>query len=76
MAFVQVLQGQFVQSELAPEADFRNLPEWSSLQALVVITTIDEAYGVVLLEQDLDRAKTLEDLYQITLQKLAAHGTV
>lgn len=46
---------------------FREMEEWSSMQALIVIATVDEHFGVTLPEKDFRKAETFEDLYQLTI---------
>ncbi|MBI1286627.1 MAG: acyl carrier protein [Flavobacteriales bacterium] len=45
---------------------FRELEEWSSMQALIVIAAIDEHFGVTIPEREFREAKTVGDLYQLT----------
>lgn len=51
---------------LTPETLFRELPGWTSLQSLVVVISLDEEYGVSITAEELKRARTLGDLYQLT----------
>ena len=50
--------------------DHRNLESWTSMQALIVVSAIDEHYGVLLNHEELKQAKTLEELHEILKQKL------
>lgn len=52
-----------------PETFFRDLPGWTSLQSLVVVITLDEEYGVSITADELQRARTLGDLYQLARDK-------
>ena len=54
---------------LTPETLFRDLPGWTSLQSLVVAITLDEEYGVSITAEELQRARTLGDLYQLAKDK-------
>ena len=47
---------------------FRELEEWSSMQALIVIAAIDEHFGVTIAEKDFRAAQTVADLYSLTLK--------
>lgn len=49
------------------ESKFRDLEEWSSMQALIVIAAIDENFGVTIAERDFRDASTVADLHQLTL---------
>lgn len=44
---------------------FRDLQDWSSMQALIVITAIDEVYDITIEENKLRTAQTFEDLYTL-----------
>lgn len=50
--------------------DHRNLESWTSMQALIVVSAIDEHYGILLSHEELKQAKTLEELHEILKQKL------
>lgn len=52
------------------QTDFRNNEEWSSLIGLSVIAMIDEEYDVTLKGDDVKKAKTIEDLFNIVKSKL------
>jgi len=58
-------------SELKPETVFRDLDEWSSLTALYLIAMVDEEYDVALKGDDVKRATTLADLFEIVKAKKA-----
>jgi len=72
---------QFIEnfSELFDETDsntitamtqFKNLEEWSSLVALSVIAMIDEEYDVEFRGDDIRNSTTVEDLYNIVLERV------
>ena len=72
-AFVQQLEAQF--EELAPgsmyaELEFRQLPEWTSMQSLIVIASFDWDYGVTVSAEDLRAAVTVADLYELVRSKM------
>jgi acyl carrier protein len=54
---------------LTPETSFRELDEWSSMHALIIIAMVDIEYGVTLTGEDLTNAQTVQDLYNIIQQK-------
>jgi acyl carrier protein len=56
-------------SELNAETNFRQLDEWSSLVALSVLAMIDEEYDVQLKGDDMRKAVTVEDLFNIVKSK-------
>jgi acyl carrier protein len=49
---------------------FRHLAAWTSLQALVTVVSFERDYGVTLSAEELDTAETLQDLYDVVLQKI------
>ena len=59
-----------------PETLFRDLPGWTSLQSLVVVITLDEEYGVSITADELQRARTLGELYQLAKDKQDFDGSL
>lgn len=55
---------------LTPETAFRKVEGWTSLVALMIITMIDEEYGVVLTGDEMKTAATLQELYDLVASKL------
>lgn len=53
----------------APETEFRNLEEYSSITALSIIGMVDEEYNVTLKGDELRNAETIEDLFNIVKDK-------
>ena len=49
--------------ELNFESEFRELPNWSSLNALIFISAVNDAYGVLISSTNLSKSKTLGDLF-------------
>ena len=71
--FIQLFAEQFDETDenqFAPETEFRELDEWSSLIALSVIAMVDEEFDVALKGIDVGKADTIEDLYKIIQSKL------
>jgi len=54
--------------DIDAQTKFRNLEEWSSMQALLVIAAIDEHFGVTLPEKDFRNAVTISDLFELTIR--------
>jgi len=48
---------------------FRDLSAWTSLQALVVVVSLERDYGVSLSAEDLDGADTVQDLYEVVIRR-------
>jgi acyl carrier protein len=71
--FVQLFAELFDETDasaFAPDTDFRELDEWSSLIGLSVIAMVDEEFGVALKANDFRQVSTISDLYQIISEKL------
>jgi acyl carrier protein len=47
------------------ETKFKELEEWSSMMALIIIAYIDEQYSKSLSGEDFNNSNTIEDLYQL-----------
>ena len=71
--FIQNFAEQFddLNTELAPETRFRELEGWTSLVALLVITMVDDEYGVVLPPEEMRKTNTIQELFDLVSSKLA-----
>lgn len=72
-SFIQNLEQQFntpVLGGLQPEMLFRDLPEWTSLQALVVIVSFNDEYEVTITSDELRNANTVQDLFNLVAGKI------
>ena len=70
--FIELFAEQFDEidaSLLTPETRFRELDEWSSLVALLVITMVDEEYGVVLPPEEMRKTQTIQELFDLVQSK-------
>ncbi len=54
--------------DLSPETKFRELDEWSSLEALCVISMADEEFGKQIKNVDLKECETIQDLYNLIVK--------
>ena len=71
--FVQLFAELFDETEasaFAPDTDFRNLDEWSSLIGLSVIAMVDEEFDVAIKAVDFRGVTTIEDLYNVVVSKI------
>ena len=71
--FIQLFAEQFDDIDIAllkPETHFRELEEWSSLVALLVITMVDEEYGIVLPPEEMRKTQTIQELFDLVQSKL------
>ncbi|MCB9236057.1 MAG: acyl carrier protein [Bacteroidia bacterium] len=72
--FLENFADQFSEAEagsIQGNTRFRDLEEWSSMQALVVNLSFDDLYGLTLTTDDYLSAQTVVDLYQLIIKKLA-----
>jgi hypothetical protein len=70
--FVQKFAEQFDETEVSqfkPETQFRDLDEWSSIIGLSIILMVDEEYGITLEAADVQKANTIEELFNIVQAK-------
>lgn len=54
---------------LYPEMDISEIPDWSSLTFLSIISLCDEIFGVNLLIDDLMNCIILNDIYDVCVKK-------
>lgn len=64
--FHSFIKGQFSSYNIK---DFEKIENWSSLQTLVVLSAIDEKYGILIPYEDLNQMKSLEDMYHFIQSK-------
>lgn len=70
--FIENFAEQFDETEanvFSAETNFRELDEWSSLIGLSVIAMIDEEYDVTLRGEDMRKANTIGELFEIVKSK-------
>jgi acyl carrier protein len=71
--FVALFAEQFDEtdpSEFTADKRFRDLDEWSSLIGLSVIAMVDEEFDVTLRGEDMRKAQTPAELYEIIKSKM------
>ncbi len=51
------------------ETVYRQISTWSSLNALIYISRINEETNVLISADDLVKSKTIEDIYQLILKR-------
>jgi len=71
--FVELFAEQFDEtdaSEITADKHFRDLDEWSSLIGLSVIAMVDEEFDVTLRGEDMRKANTPAELYEIIKSKM------
>lgn len=70
--FIDLLAPEFDEvptGNIQPHTEFRKLNGWNSMMALVIVSKINKHYKVNITAEELAGAKTINDLYQLTLKK-------
>lgn len=70
--FVKTFEEQLEDIEpgtVTPGTRFRELQEWDSMTALVIIAMADREYGKLLTGDELKNAETVEELYNVISNK-------
>jgi len=71
-AFIKKIENEFEElpkETLKPETSFRQIDDWSSMHALIIIALIDSEYDVLLSGEDLRTAETIQELFNIVKTK-------
>ena len=55
---------------LKPDTGYRDLKNWSSMYALIIIAFVDINFGITLNGADLKNTVTVKDLYNLVQEKL------
>jgi acyl carrier protein len=70
--FVQNFASQFEETPIdafSAETKFRELEEWSSMNALVIIAMVDEDYKVKLSGNEIKESNTIQDIFDKVIAK-------
>lgn len=70
--FVSNFELQFDDVEpdtITAETIFRDIPEWSSLTALLLIAMVDSEYDLTLTGDNIRNSKTVQELFDIIVSK-------
>jgi acyl carrier protein len=71
--FVQNFASQFDETPIdafSAETKFRELEEWSSMIALVIIAMVDEHYKVKLSGNEIKESNTIQDIFNNVIAKV------
>lgn len=71
-SFIENFAAQFDETDASvftAETKFRELEEWSSLIALSIIAMVDEEYDITLKGDDMRKAETVGELFNIVNAK-------
>lgn len=66
--FIKKIEGEIdgiTPGTLTPDSRFRELPEWSSMHALIMIALAETEYDVSISGEDLRGCKTVQDIYNV-----------
>jgi acyl carrier protein len=55
---------------LKPETRFREVFEWNSINALILIALVKTEYDVTINAADIQSAKTIQDLFSVVTKKM------
>ncbi len=73
--FIKKIENEFEDLEkgkLKPDSKFRDIFEWSSINALILIALIDTEYNVGINAEDLRSSETVNDLFKIIIKRAGA----
>jgi acyl carrier protein len=71
--FIKQIEGEFDDIKpgvLKPESKFREVFEWNSINALILIAMVKTEYDVSLSADDLIAAKTVQDIYNVVSSRV------
>ena len=71
--FIEDFSAQFEETDasvISSNTNFRDLNEWSSLQALSIIAMVDEEYSVKIKGDDIRNSETIQQLFDIVKSRL------
>ncbi len=57
---------------LKPESNFREVFEWNSINALILIALVKTEYDVAINANDIATSKTVKDLYNIVQERVTS----
>lgn len=66
--FILKMEDQFEDLEkgkLKPESNFREILDWNSINALIVIALVNTEYDVAIDAEDIRNSKTINDIFEI-----------
>lgn len=71
--FIHNIETEFddlVPGKLKPESIFRETFEWNSINALILIAMMKTEYGVTVNAEDIQKSKTVNDLFMIAKSRI------
>jgi acyl carrier protein len=73
--FIKKIEGEFDDLKpgvLKPESRFREVFEWNSINALILIAMVKTEYDVTITADDLVKSKTVQEIYSIVESRVTA----
>jgi acyl carrier protein len=70
--FTQQLAAEFEDIDpntISPNTNYREIKNWSSMYALIIIAFVDANYDVQLNAENLKNSQTIKDIYDIIIVK-------
>jgi acyl carrier protein len=55
---------------LKPDVKYRDIPNWSSMYALIIVAFCETEYNVSVTGDDLRKCETVKDLYQLVISRI------
>lgn len=71
--FIKKIEEEFDDLEpgkLKPDSNFREVFEWNSMNALILIALVNVEYDVAINADDLQQSKTINDLFDIIKSRM------
>ncbi len=60
-----------VPGSLKGDTNYRDIPEWSSMHALIIIALAETEYDVTLTGEDMRKCQTVGDIYAIITSRIS-----
>ncbi|HTA81956.1 MAG TPA: acyl carrier protein [Bacteroidia bacterium] len=73
--FIQKLEAEFEdipKGTLTPSTKLKDIEGWGSMHALIVLALADTEYNVALKGEELKKAESIQDLFDLIQQKKAS----
>lgn len=71
--FIKNIENEFEDLEpgkLQPDTNFREMFDWNSINALILIAMVKTEYGAAINAEDIQKSKTINDLFTIVKSKV------
>lgn len=71
--FIKLLEDEFEDVEpglLSGEMNYREIPDFSSMHALILIALVDSEFDVLLNGEDLKSVNTIEELFNLVQSRI------